>query len=299
MGVEVVFNHADYRLISSKVLNELANFKEVNLFLRGLVPLIGFKSSSVYYERKERIAGKSHYPLSKMISLALDGITSLSIKPLRMISFIGFLMSFISIVGLLWAISSKFLGLTVAGWTSIVAAICLLSSIQLICIGIIGEYIGKIYSETKARPRFIIEENLEETVNAENGDVLDTEASELVKAFDYYEQAAAQGFAPAQNDYGIALNSKGQFVDSFNWIKKAAEQGYAPAQYHLAGCYQHAWGTRQNIDESYYYYITDIENKKYRVSIKINLNKLPFLKVGDTIKISYTEKEVSEILSIE
>lgn len=161
MGAEVVFNHADYRLISSKVLQEFANFKEVNLFLRGMIPLVGFKSSSVYYERYERIAGESHYPLSKMLALAIDGITSLSVKPLRLIASLGIAMSVLSIVGLIWAIISKFLGSTTVGWASIVAAICLLSSIQLICIGIIGEYIGKIYLEVKNRPRYIISERTE------------------------------------------------------------------------------------------------------------------------------------------
>lgn len=161
MGAEVVFNHADYRLISSKVLQEFANFKEVNLFLRGMIPLVGFKSSSVYYERYERIAGESHYPLSKMLALAIDGITSLSVKPLRLIASLGIAMSVLSIAGLIWAIISKFLGSTAVGWASIVAAICLLSSIQLICIGIIGEYIGKIYLEVKNRPRYIISERTE------------------------------------------------------------------------------------------------------------------------------------------
>ena len=161
MGAEVVFNHAEYRLISSKVLQEFANFKEVNLFLRGMIPLVGFKSSSVYYERYERIAGESHYPLSKMLALAIDGITSLSVKPLRLIASLGIAMSVLSIAGLIWAIISKFLGSTAVGWASIVAAICLLSSIQLICIGIIGEYIGKIYLEVKNRPRYIISERTE------------------------------------------------------------------------------------------------------------------------------------------
>jgi len=161
MGAEVVFNHADYRLISAKVLQEFANFKEVNLFLRGMIPLVGFKSSSVYYERKERFAGESHYPLRKMLALAIDGVTSLSVKPLRLISSLGIIMSVISIIGLIWAVVSKFMGATETGWASIVAAICLLSSIQLICIGIIGEYIGKIYMEVKNRPRYIISERTE------------------------------------------------------------------------------------------------------------------------------------------
>lgn len=162
MGAEVVFNHADYRLVSARVLQEFANFKEVNLFLRGMFPLVGFKSSAVYYERKERFAGESHYPLRKMIALAIDGITSLSVKPLRLISAFGIVMSVVSFAGLVWAVLSKFLGFAVTGWASVVAAICLLSSIQLICIGIIGEYIGKIYMEVKSRPRYIISERTQD-----------------------------------------------------------------------------------------------------------------------------------------
>ena len=162
MGAEVVFNHADYRLVSARVLQEFANFKEVNLFLRGMFPLVGFKSSAVYYERKERFAGESHYPLRKMIALAIDGITSLSVKPLRLISALGIVMSVVSFAGLVWAVLSKFLGFAVTGWASVVAAICLLSSIQLICIGIIGEYIGKIYMEVKSRPRYIISERTQD-----------------------------------------------------------------------------------------------------------------------------------------
>jgi glycosyltransferase involved in cell wall biosynthesis len=163
MGVEVVFNHADYRLISSRVLKEFANFKEVNLFLRGMVPLVGFKSSSVYYERKERMAGESHYPLSKMIGLAIDGITSLSVKPLRLISALGIFMALLSFAGVIWAVVAKILGNTVAGWTSTVAVVCLFCSIQLICLGIIGEYIGKIYMEVKGRPRYIISDRTKDT----------------------------------------------------------------------------------------------------------------------------------------
>lgn len=162
MGAEVVFNHADYRLISSKVLKEFANFKEVNLFLRGMIPLVGFKSSSVYYERKERFAGESHYPLRKMLALAIDGITSLSVKPLRMISVLGIFMSIGSIIGLIWALISKILGFATTGWASIVCAIFLLSSIQLVCLGVIGEYIGKIYMEVKNRPRYIISERTDD-----------------------------------------------------------------------------------------------------------------------------------------
>ena len=156
MGAEVVFNHADYRLISSLVLEEFSKFKEVNLFLRGMVPLVGFKSTSVTYERHERIAGESHYPLSKMLALAFDGITSLSVKPLRMITGFGMFVAFVSFVGVLWAIVAAILGKTVSGWASMTCIICFVSGVQLICLGIIGEYIGKIYMESKHRPRYII-----------------------------------------------------------------------------------------------------------------------------------------------
>lgn len=160
MGVEVVFNHADYRLISSRVLEEFAEFKEVNIFLRGMVPLVGFKSSNVYYERHERIAGESHYPLKKMLGLAFDGITSLSVKPIRMISAFGFIMAFVSILAVFWSIAMKFLGHSAAGWTSLISAIFLATGMQLFALGIIGEYIGKIYLEVKARPRYIISERV-------------------------------------------------------------------------------------------------------------------------------------------
>ncbi len=161
MGAEVVYNHSDYRLVSSKVLKELANFKETNLFLRGMIPLVGFKSTSVYYKRTKRLAGKSHYPLRRMISLALNGITSLSIKPLQMISALGVIISMISFVGVIWAVCSAFLGETVSGWASTICIICFISGIQLVCLGIIGEYIGKIYLEVKGRPRYIISERTE------------------------------------------------------------------------------------------------------------------------------------------
>lgn len=158
MGAEVVFNHADYRLMSARVLQEFANFKEVNLFLRGMAPLVGFKSTSVTYERHERIAGESHYPLSKMLSLAFDGITSLSVKPIRMITGFGVLVAAVSFIGVLWAVIEALLGATVSGWASMTCIICFVSGVQLICLGVIGEYIGKIYMETKARPRYIISE---------------------------------------------------------------------------------------------------------------------------------------------
>ncbi len=157
-GTEVEFNHADYRLLSSRVLEELAKFEEVNLFLRGMVPLVGFKSTSVFYERHERIAGESKYPLRKMLGLAFDGITSLSVKPLRMITGLGLLVSMVSFVFVIWTIVSKITGNSIDGWASTTSIICFIGGIQLICTGIIGEYIGKIYLEVKRRPRYIISE---------------------------------------------------------------------------------------------------------------------------------------------
>lgn len=162
MGVEVVFNHADYRLVSSKVLDAFADFKEVNIFLRGMFPLVGFNSTSVYYERHERIAGKSHYPLKKMLELAFDGITSLSIKPIRIITGFGIIISIFGLIGAIWAVIMEVIGNTVAGWASIICIVCILGGIQLVSLGVIGEYIGKIYLETKQRPRYIISERTEE-----------------------------------------------------------------------------------------------------------------------------------------
>ncbi len=161
-GAEVVYNHADYRLMSSRALKEFANFKEVNIYLRGMVPMVGFKSTSVYYERAERIAGESHYPLSKMLALAINGITSLSVKPIRMITSFGFIVAIISIVGIIWSIVEALLNNAVAGWASTVSIICFLGGMQLLSIGVIGEYIGKMYLETKQRPRFIISERTDE-----------------------------------------------------------------------------------------------------------------------------------------
>lgn len=156
MGAEVVYNHADYRLISARALDALSEFHEVNLFLRGMVPLVGFKSTSVEYSRSERIAGESKYPLKKMIALAVDGITSLSVKPLRMIMSFGLTVALISFIGVIWAIVAAICGNTVAGWASTTCIVCFVGGVQLICMGIIGEYVGKIYMETKARPRYII-----------------------------------------------------------------------------------------------------------------------------------------------
>ena len=168
MGAEVVYNHADYRLISSRALQELAKFKEVNIFLRGMVPLVGFKSTSVYYERSERAAGRSHYPLSKMLALAFDGITSLSIKPIKMIIGMGVIVAFISFIGIIWAVVEAILGKTVMGWASTTCIICFLSGVQLISVGVIGEYIGKIYMEVKQRPRYIISERTWERHDSED-----------------------------------------------------------------------------------------------------------------------------------
>lgn len=158
LGVEVVFNHADYRLVSSKVLNEFANFKEVNIFLRGMFPLVGFKSTSVYYDRHERIAGESHYPLSKMLALAFEGITSLSIKPIRLITVMGIFISLLSFMGVIWTVVMYFVGGSVAGWASTTSIICFIGGVQLVSLGVLGEYIGKIYMEVKRRPRYIISE---------------------------------------------------------------------------------------------------------------------------------------------
>ena len=158
MGVESVYNHADYRLVSSKVLQEFASFKEVNLFLRGMFPLVGFKSTSVYYERSERIAGESHYPLRKMLGLAFDGITSLSVRPLHIITGLGGCIAVLSFIGVLWSLIVTLCGASVPGWASMTCIICFIGGVQLTCLGVIGEYIGKIFLEVKQRPRYIISE---------------------------------------------------------------------------------------------------------------------------------------------
>ena len=158
MGAEVIYNHADYRLVSRKVLEAFADYEEVNLFLRGVFPLIGFKSASVYYERTERLAGKTHYSLKKMLGLAIDGITSLTTKPLSFIMGLGVSVSILSFIGVIWAIISQFIGNTVSGWASMFCLICFMGGIQLICIGVIGQYVGKIYIEVKHRPRYLISE---------------------------------------------------------------------------------------------------------------------------------------------
>ncbi|WP_290154784.1 glycosyltransferase family 2 protein [uncultured Dubosiella sp.] len=156
LGGEVVYNHADYRLVSAKVLEEFSNFNEVNLFLRGMFPLVGFNSTIVYYERHERLKGESHYPLKKMLALAFDGITSLSIKPIRIVTGMGIAFSIISFLLIVYALISLIHGTVVSGWTSSIIVTCLLGGIQLISLGVIGEYVGKTYLETKHRPRYII-----------------------------------------------------------------------------------------------------------------------------------------------
>ena len=161
MGVEVVFNHADYRLMSSRALQAFAEFKEVNLFLRGLIPLVGFKSTSVYYERHERLAGESHYPLSKMLFLAFEGITSLSVKPLRMIVVLGMLLAALGLIGLIASGIAALCG-AVQGWSIVAWLVCLVGGLQIGCLGVVGEYVGKNYMETKARPRYIISERTDE-----------------------------------------------------------------------------------------------------------------------------------------
>lgn len=162
MGADVVYNHADFRLMSRRVLQELANFKEVNLFLRGMVPLIGFQSCSVYYERHERFAGESKYPLKKMLAFAVNGITSFSTKPLKLITTLGFIMSALSICMFIWAFIAKIGGFSEHGWSSTMCSIWFIGGLQLLCLGIIGEYVGKIYAEVKQRPRYIVAEFINE-----------------------------------------------------------------------------------------------------------------------------------------
>lgn len=163
LGVDIVFNHADYRLMSKRALEGLAQFGEVNLFLRGIVPQIGYPWTTVEYERHERFAGESKYPLKKMLSFAFDGITSFSVKPMRLILSLGVLVFSISLLMLLWALISKLNGSAEVGWTSMIGSIWLIGGIQLLSLGVIGEYIGKIYSESKHRPRFLIERVLNKT----------------------------------------------------------------------------------------------------------------------------------------
>lgn len=160
MGVDIVFNHADYRLMSKRVLEQMENYKEVNLFLRGMVPLIGYPSDNVYYERQERFAGESKYPLKKMLSFAFDGITSFSVKPIRFILSLGVIIFLVSIAILIYSIVRHFMGETVLGWSSLMVSVWALGGLQLLAIGVVGEYIGKMYLETKGRPRFAIQDVL-------------------------------------------------------------------------------------------------------------------------------------------
>ncbi|MBR2532487.1 MAG: glycosyltransferase family 2 protein [Lachnospiraceae bacterium] len=178
MGIESIYNHADYRLLSKKVLDALADYHEVNLYLRGMIPLIGFNSTCVYYERQERTAGESHYSLAKMVGLALDGVTSLSIRPIRFIIGFGLLIALFSIIGILWSIITKLFGYTVQGWTSLICIICFISGVQLISLGVIGEYVGKIYLETKARPRYIISDRIETCLDHTDAQLSDGPATE-------------------------------------------------------------------------------------------------------------------------
>ncbi|WP_411169610.1 glycosyltransferase family 2 protein [Clostridium sp. MB05] len=160
LGVDLIYNHADYRLMSKRAIEGLSEFKEVNLFLRGIVPLIGYKYSIVEYERHERFAGESKYPLKKMLAFAWDGITSFSIKPIRIITSLGFSIFILSLIALVYSLVVKFMGKTQAGWTSLTISIWMIGGIQLLSLGVIGEYIGKIYNETKSRPRYIIKDIL-------------------------------------------------------------------------------------------------------------------------------------------
>lgn len=163
LGADTVFNHADYRLMSKRAIEGLAQFKEVNLFLRGLVPLVGFPSDFVYYERGERFAGESKYPLKKMIAFAIEGITSLSIKPIRLITMLGFFIFIVSIVMLIYSLARHFMGATIVGWTTLMVSVWAIGGLILLSLGVVGEYIGKIYLETKGRPRFIVESFLNDT----------------------------------------------------------------------------------------------------------------------------------------
>lgn len=167
MGVELVSDSADFRLMSRRALEGLAEFKEANLFLRGIVPMIGYKSGKVYYKRGERFAGESKYPLKKMINFSIDGITSLSVQPIRIITNLGFIIFLVSIVLLIWGIVQKVRGVTVPGWSSLIVSIWAIGGLILLAIGVVGEYIGKIYLETKGRPRFIVEKVLDDADNAE------------------------------------------------------------------------------------------------------------------------------------
>ena len=160
LGVEIVYNHADYRLLGSRALDALAAYKEVNLFLRGIVPLIGYRCDYVYYERNERFAGESKYPLKKMLKFAIDGITSFSVKPLKLISNMGIIICILSLIGFIYALVSVLMGVAASGWASLMCSIWFLGGLQMFCIGIVGTYVGKIYAEVKGRPRYRIEKEI-------------------------------------------------------------------------------------------------------------------------------------------
>ena len=166
LGAESVYNHADYRLLSRRAVEGLAQFPEVNLFLRGLVPLVGYRSSSVYYDRAPRVAGETHYSLHRMLLLAVDGITSLSVKPLKLITVLGLAVFLASAVMIVWSIVRHFAGATVTGWSSLMCIVLFLGGVQLLCVGVLGEYIGKIYAEVKHRPRYIVQERTPEKPHA-------------------------------------------------------------------------------------------------------------------------------------
>ena len=170
MGANTVFNHADYRLMSKRALEGLSQFQEVNLFLRGIVPMIGYPTDVVYYERGERFAGESKYPLGKMLSFAIEGITSLSTKPIRMITFLGFFIFLVSIGILIYSLVRHFMGATIVGWTTLMVSVWGIGGLILRSLGVVGEYIGKIYLETKARPRFIVEQFLDEAAQREKNE---------------------------------------------------------------------------------------------------------------------------------
>ncbi len=170
MGANTVFNHADYRLMSKRALEGLSRFQEVNLFLRGIVPMIGYPTDVVYYERGERFAGESKYPLGKMLSFAIEGITSLSTKPIRMITFLGFFIFLVSIGILIYSLVRHFMGATIVGWTTLMVSVWGIGGLILLSLGVVGEYIGKIYLETKARPRFIVEQFLDEAAQREKNE---------------------------------------------------------------------------------------------------------------------------------
>lgn len=159
LGVNLVPNHADYRLLSKRALDEFVKYQEENIFIRGIIPLLGFKSAKVYYDRKERFAGESKYPLKKMLAFAFDGITSFSIAPVRFVTFLGFVLVFVGIVIAIYTLCAKIFSYTISGWTSLMLSVWLVGGVQLLAIGIIGEYIGKIFKETKRRPRYTIEKN--------------------------------------------------------------------------------------------------------------------------------------------